>query len=75
MTNTVEQLSTLIKKSWQQGKYPQVIRQLSKIPKETVLEALVCIADEVTPQQRLGLLEKLDEELVGDGAVLTLFGL
>jgi hypothetical protein len=75
MTNTVEELSTRITQAWQQGKYHVVIRQLSKLPKDVVLEVLVCAGDEVTPTQKLGLLEKMDEDLVGDGAVLNLLGL
>lgn len=75
MTTTVETLSTRITTAWQQGKYPLVIRQLSKLPREVVLETLVVIADEVTPTQRLALLEKMGEGLVGDGAVLALLGL
>ncbi|MBW4638972.1 MAG: hypothetical protein KME05_12185 [Gloeocapsa sp. UFS-A4-WI-NPMV-4B04] len=68
---TVEKLT----KNWQQAKYQQVVKQLSTMPKEIVLETLVCVADEVTPAQRLGLLEKIDEDLVSDGAVLALLGL
>lgn len=75
MTNSVEELSNRITTAWRQGKYQQVIRQLSKLPRDVVLETLVCAGDEVTPARRLGLLEKMDEELAGDGAVLNLFGL
>ncbi len=77
MTNTAAQetLSTSITKNWQQGKYHVVIRQLTKLPKDVVLETLVCAGDAVTPQQRLALLEKMGEDLAGDGAVLNLFGL
>lgn len=75
MTTSINALSTRITKSWQQAKYPQVINQLSKIPRDTVLETLVCIADEVTPEKRLALLERIDPNLLDDGAVLDILGL
>ncbi len=61
--------------NWQQSKYQQVIKQLSKFPRDVVLETLVCLADEVTPEQRLGLLEKMNPDLLEDGAVLEMFNL
>lgn len=64
-----------ITKNWQKSNYQAVIRQLSKLPKENVLETLVCLADEVTPDQRLALLERIDPELLDDGAVMDIFNL
>lgn len=62
-----------ITKNWQQSKYPQVISHLAKLPRDTVLETLVCIADEVTPVQRVALLERLEPDLLDDYAVLDMF--
>lgn len=70
----MKELQSIIK-NWQLSKYPQVINQLSKLPRDTVLETLVCLADEVTPEQRLALLERLDPDLLDDGAVLDMFNL
>lgn len=73
--STMSEALCSITKAWKQGKYPQIIKQLSKLPKDVVLEVLVCAGDEVTPARRLGLLEKMGEDLAGDGAVLALLGL
>lgn len=78
MTTTVSAPSMTLQtilKNWQLSKYPQVINQLSKLSRDTVLETLVCLADEVTPQQRLALLERLDPDLLDDGAVMDIFNL
>lgn len=64
-----------ITKNWTTGNYTKALHQLSQIPRDTVLETLVCIADEVTPTQRLALLEHIDPELLEDGAVLDMFNL
>jgi sensor histidine kinase YesM len=61
--------------NWQQSKYQQVIKQLSKLSRDTVLETLVCLADAVTPEQRLALLERIDPDLLEDGAVMDIFNL
>lgn len=61
--------------NWQKSNYQTVIKQLSKLPRDTALETLVCLADEVTPQQVLGLLERIDPELLDDGAVMDIFNL
>lgn len=61
--------------NWQKSNYQAVIKQLSKLPRENVLETLVVISDEVTPDQRIGLLEKLNPDLLDDGSVLDIFNL
>lgn len=69
------QTITKLTQNWQQSKYPQVLSQLSKLPRDSVLETLVCAADNVTPAQRLALLERIDPDLLQDGAVLEMFNL
>ena len=59
MTTTVETVSTRITKSWQQGKYPLVIRQLAKLPRDVVLETLYQIADKIVRlKTALGILKR-----------------
>lgn len=61
--------------NWQKSNYQAVIKQLAKLPRDTVLETLACLADEVTPQQKIALLEKMNPDLLEDGAVLDIFNL
>lgn len=72
MSKTLEQR---IEIDWQAGKYQQVLRNLRKLSEDIAAETIVVVADSISTDNRLKLLEFLGDDLAGDGEVLSMLGL
>lgn len=74
MTRVVDQLEAKreqVAKWWAKGKFVEMMGILKKVPQDYLLEVLVCAADDVPVEHRLGLLDRLD---LVDTEVATMLG-
>lgn len=70
-----EALQKMFTRAVNNSKYSVAIDTLIKLPKDVVLESLVCWMDEVKEERKMPLLEALNPELADDGEILGMLGL